>query len=470
MTDHENKEQALIPYREPVGVDAVKAFIPGDFPSVFRFSQLLAESGDMVPKAYVGNPAKISTAIFFGYEIGLLPLQALQSIAVINGKPSIYGDAALALVRGSGLLEDFEEVYEGDFFDAAGKPNPNHKAVCKVTRRGAKRPTISEFSIGDAMMAGLWNKDGPWRTYPKRMLKMRARAFGLRDEFTDVLRGIGIAEEVSDYDMKDITPDPTDKEPPAPTQRAAAEDAGEPVEKAKRGRKAKPVETGNAYQGDGKEEGDKVEAERQAAEVLEEIKSEDPPAPTNKAAPKVIEQGPVKEETNAAAPKQDDANTAFMDALMSEVGPDRQLKDYLNTLNKLFAGATDIPSMKTAWEGKPKPKEALTPKQTEFVVRVRDWHKARIKEAAEQAAADENPPAPGEKQGEPVKEVLDFPAFIHGLDEALAQESTMEGVNKVYADITSIPINDGMITPEEVEGDLKPILAEHLERVSDFGS
>ena len=54
--------------------------------------------------------------------IGLAPIQALQNIAVINGKPSIYGDALLALVRKDPRCMGEEEKIEGE--------NENMKAIC----------------------------------------------------------------------------------------------------------------------------------------------------------------------------------------------------------------------------------------------------------------------------------------------------------------------------------------------------
>ena len=62
----------------------------------------------------------------WGAEIGLQPLQAMQNIAVINGRPSLWGDAVLALVRSSGLLEQFEETQTEDM------------ATCTVKRKGQK--------------------------------------------------------------------------------------------------------------------------------------------------------------------------------------------------------------------------------------------------------------------------------------------------------------------------------------------
>jgi hypothetical protein len=123
--------------------------------------------------------------------MGLAPMQALQNIAVINGKPSVYGDAMMALVQASAVCEDVEE-----FFENEGTPNP--VAVC-VAKRKNRKPVIAKFSVEDAKRAGLWGKQGPWSAYPKRMMQMRARGFALRDAFPDVLKGLISAEEAADY-------------------------------------------------------------------------------------------------------------------------------------------------------------------------------------------------------------------------------------------------------------------------------
>src|SRR3546814_15381125 len=53
--------------------------------------------------------------------------------------------------------------------------------------------------MDDAKKAGLAGKQGPGSQYPQRMRQMRARAWAMRDGFADVLKGIGIAEEVRDF-------------------------------------------------------------------------------------------------------------------------------------------------------------------------------------------------------------------------------------------------------------------------------
>ena len=171
-----------------------QGFAPTTITEAIQFSEMLASS-QMVPKQYQGKPQDIMVCVQWGMELGLAPLQALQNIAVINGKPSVYGDAAMALVQASPLCEGVEEFIEGE-----GTTNPI--AVCVAYRKGRK-PVRSTFSVEDAKRAGLWGKQGPWQAYPKRMLAMRARGFALRDAFPDVLKGLITAEEAQDYPSED---------------------------------------------------------------------------------------------------------------------------------------------------------------------------------------------------------------------------------------------------------------------------
>jgi hypothetical protein len=165
-------------------------FSPATLGEAMEFSKMLAES-NMVPKAYQNRPGDIMVCVQWGMELGLAPLQAMQNIAVINGKPSVWGDALIAMVQASPVCEDIEEWIEGE-----GTPNP--VAICVAKRKGRK-PVTAKFSVEDARRAGLWGKQGPWTQYPQRMLKLRARGFALRDAFPDVLKGMITAEEAEDY-------------------------------------------------------------------------------------------------------------------------------------------------------------------------------------------------------------------------------------------------------------------------------
>ncbi len=157
---------------------------PQTFDQALTFAGYLADS-DMVPKDFKGKPGNCLIAMQWGMEIGLKPLQAMQNIAVINGRPSLWGDALIALARSSSVCEYILEEDNGD------------TATCTVKRRGEPQQSRT-FSMADAKLAGLLGKAGPWTQYPKRMRQMRARAFAIRDVFPDVLKGLAVAEESQD--------------------------------------------------------------------------------------------------------------------------------------------------------------------------------------------------------------------------------------------------------------------------------
>ncbi|WP_306049285.1 recombinase RecT [Oceaniradius stylonematis] len=195
---------------------APKAIVPQDFDGAWRIAQAVTKAG-MAPRG-LDKPEQAMVAIMHGLEVGFTPMAALQSIAVVNGRPSIWGDGAIALVQSSGKMEAFKEWREGE--------GDNMVAICRVKRKGSDEPIEGRFSVDDAKKAGLWGKQGPWTQYPKRMLQMRARAFALRDAFADVLRGLGIAEEMADV-AESHRPEPP--KPPVPPQ-ASASAAQEPQE------------------------------------------------------------------------------------------------------------------------------------------------------------------------------------------------------------------------------------------------
>ena len=195
---------------------------------VSALARIIVRSG-MCPKAYQGKPADAMVAILAGQAVGFAPIQSLQNIAVINGRPSMYGDGPSSLAYGGGQVAWIKEWFEIE--GEVVTPNygsldeyPNGLTACWQTQRKdtLEPSTIARFSVTDAKVAKLWGKktkqglDTPWRTYPKRMLTMRARAFGLRDNYGDALAGINQAEEWVDvqpthekHELSDAVGEPT---------------------------------------------------------------------------------------------------------------------------------------------------------------------------------------------------------------------------------------------------------------------
>jgi hypothetical protein len=208
----------------------------------WRLAQMFAKS-DLVPKNFRSRPEDIMVAIQYGLEIGLPPMAALSSIAVVNGRASLWGDGFLAVLMSSPLYADHDEYYEvtvtkgtdpvtktplvaterRDRLSAEELKQDSTLAVCTFWRHGKKTPVTRTFSIAQAKKAGLWGKAGPWQEYGDRMLSMRARGFAGRDGFPDLLRGIKTAEEVLDT-PPDIDVTPIAVAPAAPVKPAGYDD------------------------------------------------------------------------------------------------------------------------------------------------------------------------------------------------------------------------------------------------------
>lgn len=200
-SQEEVAKQKMIVQVDPVEARPDGTLVPGTLESQYRLAKYYHAS-KLMPEALC-TPEKILVAMQLLFELNLKPMTNIGKVAIINGVPCIFGDLPLALVQGSGQLEDIEEYLvdkdgnrvppicaDGDYFGA----------YCLVRRKNRASPTMRAFTIGDANTAKLWGKTGssgratPWVTYPKRMLQMRARSWALKDAFPDIIGGIPILE------------------------------------------------------------------------------------------------------------------------------------------------------------------------------------------------------------------------------------------------------------------------------------
>lgn len=220
--------EAKPPKAELVTGNPVTAIIPRTIEEVARIAKAVLVAG-LAPDSYKGGTnedmiSKVMIGIMKGAEVGLPPITALASIAIINGRPCIWGDGAVALVQARNVVDKIEVTWDGgtEKLEQDGKEPAitdfpdTYKCVYKIWRKGHPNPVIGEFSVRDAKRAHLWAnpKKDPWLKYPKRMLFNRARAWALRDGFADCLSGLSIMEEVLDLDAP----------PPAKTNTAFLDD------------------------------------------------------------------------------------------------------------------------------------------------------------------------------------------------------------------------------------------------------
>lgn len=194
---------------------APAGLVPTSIDEAWRLAQCLAAAGEMVPEDYRGYPNKVMAAIIKGLEVGMYPMQALAYIAVIRGRPCLWGDAINALVQRAGHHLDYR-------LDGTGEART---ATATLTRADGRQITRS-FSVEDAKTAGLWGKRSsagkptPWIEYPDRMLAMRARAWAARDGAADALMGLAIREERessrAEPDPMEVLGPPIEIKPEAP--------------------------------------------------------------------------------------------------------------------------------------------------------------------------------------------------------------------------------------------------------------
>lgn len=172
----------------------LEALTPRTFDQAMQMAQMIANS-ELAPKDYRGKPENVIIAMQMGAELGLPAMQSIQNISVINGRPSVWGDAIPAIVKQHPRYEWMKESWDKE----------TQTAYCTMKRQGEDAHT-QEFSMNDAEAASLKDKAGPWKSYPKRMCQMRARGFCARDVFPDALKGISIAEEAMDIPSDKASP------------------------------------------------------------------------------------------------------------------------------------------------------------------------------------------------------------------------------------------------------------------------
>lgn len=145
-----------------------------------EMAAILLKSG-LVPKHFT-TPEAILSAILYGQELGFSPMQSVQSIIIIQGKPTVEsaGFQALAIQHG-GRFEDIEHTDK----------------ICWLRLHRGSESREFKFSIEDARQMGLADKDN-WRKMPKDMLYARCASRAVRRMFPDIVKGFKGREEMED--------------------------------------------------------------------------------------------------------------------------------------------------------------------------------------------------------------------------------------------------------------------------------
>lgn len=177
-----------------------------------NYAKAMAVS-NLLPVAYQNHPENVLVALAQGQALGIAPIQAMNQINVIKGKPALSADLIAALVRRAGhrLRVEGDDTYAQATVIRADDPGYIPKPV--------------RWDMERAKRAGLLGNPS-WQKYPAAMLRARAISEAARAWANDALYGfIYTPEELDNNWLPDSDPDtgePIHNVPaPAPVQAQA---------------------------------------------------------------------------------------------------------------------------------------------------------------------------------------------------------------------------------------------------------
>lgn len=186
---------ALVPVSPRLAALANR-YQPQNLTELMAWSKIVVDS-QLAPKGM--NAAAVVLCVQMGAEIGVTPAQAIQNTAVINGRPSIYGDLGLAIFLRDAAYKTFEERQPDAAFAAM-------EGWCKIVMKDG-RVIETKFTKADAVTAKLWGKQGPWTDQPGVMFMFRARWRAMRSADPGVFKGFSPREEMEDFYSAGHTPE-----------------------------------------------------------------------------------------------------------------------------------------------------------------------------------------------------------------------------------------------------------------------
>jgi hypothetical protein len=199
-----NQEEVKEPIQEEVKIvrrditaEESGIVLGSTFDDRYRVCKILAASSVLPPS--FNTPEKVWAGIHFAIELGYKNkiLSILKNVAIIRGSTTIYGELPLALVYRSGFLEHIKEFLIDTNGNEICLANSNvdseiYAAVCRIKRVNHELHE-SVWTRKMSETAKLY-KNEVWGMYESIMMKRKARALALKDQFPDVLLGLTIAE------------------------------------------------------------------------------------------------------------------------------------------------------------------------------------------------------------------------------------------------------------------------------------
>jgi hypothetical protein len=174
----------------------------------FEFAQRAAKLlsiSDMVPKEYRGNLANCVIALNLAARMGIDPLQVMQNLDIIHGRPGWRSQFLISAFNTTGRFSSLRYEFTGE----EGKDNWGCRAWA-IEKATGEKLVGTKVTMQMAKAEGWVSKNGSkWKTMPELMLQYRSAAFFIRTYAPEVAHGLHTAEEVADFTTVEVIQPPT---------------------------------------------------------------------------------------------------------------------------------------------------------------------------------------------------------------------------------------------------------------------
>ena len=169
------------------------AVVSPNFDKAREVAEFYAKS-DLIPKAYQGKPANVMLAMEASQRMGVSLMLYMQHSFVLNGKPAISAQLAIAAAAKAGVFEgpitfDFDKDGDGNALRCTAK--------AKLAKDGTEVTQI--VSMDMANKEGWTGRNGSkWKTIPGLMLQYRSATWLIRVYAPECLMGMQTDDELRD--------------------------------------------------------------------------------------------------------------------------------------------------------------------------------------------------------------------------------------------------------------------------------
>src|SRR5262245_44212554 len=162
--------QAIVPFRQREELD------------IQTIGEIFSKSGFFQDAQ---QAAQAITKILAGRELGIGPMASMTGIFLVKGRITLSANLIASLIKRSGRYSYRVKRLDNE--------------ACAITFLDGGEPIgESTFTKEDAIAAGLWGQQGPWKSYPRNMLYARAISNGAKWYCPDIFGGpVYPAEELA---------------------------------------------------------------------------------------------------------------------------------------------------------------------------------------------------------------------------------------------------------------------------------